>query len=128
MDFSNDSASVETSEPENIGQDARRFLPGTADDLFKLDNGTEETIPGQAEPTASNAVQAEDQPNEAEMTAAELFEYRQKQYLLGKKVTKTIYSSSGGIIAEAGEIITESMIDTVKQEVKLIELVMNYEG
>lgn len=127
--FLNDSASVETSEPENIGQDAAEVPAGEQqDDLFKLDNGTEETIPGQAEPTASNAVQAEDQPNEAEMTAAELFEYRQKQYLLGKKVTKTIYSSSGGIIAEAGEIITESMIDTVKQEGKLIELVMNYEG
>lgn len=98
------------------------------DDLFRLESVNEQDYPSHTETAASVTDQAQTQQNEAEMTAAELFEYRQKQYLLGKKVSKTIYSSSGGIIAEAGEIITESMIDTVKREGKLIELVMNYEG
>jgi hypothetical protein len=61
------------------------------------------------------------------LSAAELFEQRQRQYLVGKKVTKTIYNSSGGIIVNSGEIITEKIIDDVKANGKLIELVMNYE-
>lgn len=61
------------------------------------------------------------------LSAAELFEQRQRQYLVGKKVTKTIYNSSGGIIVNSGEIITEKIIDDVKANSKLIELVMNYE-
>lgn len=118
----------ETYRPEESGPAAEIPVGEQHDDLFRLDNGNGQTFASQTEPAATNVAQAEAKPDEAEMTAAELFEYRQKQYLLGKKVTKTIYSSSGGIIAEAGEIITESMIDTVKREGKLIELVMNYEG
>lgn len=64
---------------------------------------------------------------EPHLSAAELFEQRQRQYLIGKKVTKAIYNSSGGIIVSSGEIITEQMINDVKANGKLIELVMNYE-
>lgn len=67
------------------------------------------------------------QNEEAHLSAAELFEQRQRQYLVGKKVTKAIYNSSGGIIVSGGEIITEQMINDVKANGKLIELVMNYE-
>jgi len=59
--------------------------------------------------------------------AAELFEQRQQEYLLGKRVTKTIYGSYGQVIAAEGEIITEQIIQAVKGNGKLIELVMNYE-
>lgn len=65
--------------------------------------------------------------NEADMSASELFEYRQKQYLLGKKVSKTIYNNSGSTIVTAGEIITDEIVEEVKRNGKLIELVMNYE-
>ncbi len=68
-----------------------------------------------------------EQKEETHLSAAELFEQRQRQYLVGKKVTKAIYNSSGGIIVSSGEIITEQMINDVKAEGKLIELVMNYE-
>jgi uncharacterized protein YrrD len=127
--FQNDDAHVEILEPEVSSPPISEIpVEEHQDDLFRLDNDNDQPYPSQTEPEASETIEAEAQPNESEMTAAELFEYRQKQYLLGKKVSKTIYSSSGGIIAEAGEIITESMIDTVKREGKLIELVMNYEG
>jgi len=80
-----------------------------------------------AESTESAVPEPEPEPDESSMTAAQLFEYKQKQYLLGKRVTKTIYSQSGEIIVQAGDIITESVIDTAKREGKLIDLVMNYE-
>ena len=64
---------------------------------------------------------------EQQLSAAELFEQRQRQYLVGKKVTKSIYNSMGGIIINSGDIITEQLINEVKSNGKLIELVMNYE-
>jgi uncharacterized protein YrrD len=67
--------------------------------------------------------QAEEQP----LSAAELFEQRQRQYLVGKKVTKTIYDASGGTIVNAGDTITDKLILDMKASGKLIELVMNYE-
>lgn len=59
-------------------------------------------------------------------STVELFEERQRQHLLGKRVTKTIYDSSGQAIALEGDIITEQIIDNAKRSGKLIELVMNY--
>jgi uncharacterized protein YrrD len=90
-----------------------------ADDLPVIEDSLPEPI-----------IQTEEKPvlNEQEMSASELFEYRQKQYLIGKKVSKTIYSNSGSVIVTAGEIITDAIVDEVKQNGKLIELVMNYEG
>ena len=64
---------------------------------------------------------------EQSLSAAELFEQRQRQYLVGKKVTKAIYNSTGGVIINSGEVITEQSINEVKANGKLIELVMNYE-
>ncbi len=70
---------------------------------------------------------AEETQNEPSLSAAELFEQRQRQYLVGKKVTKTIYTSEGQVIINSGDIITEQLINEVKANGKLIELVMNYE-
>lgn len=68
------------------------------------------------------------QPAEdASMSAAELFEHRQRQFLVGKKVTKTIHDASGNVLVNAGDIITEDLIQLVKENGKLIDLVMNYE-
>ena len=53
------------------------------------------------------------------------FEEKQKQYLLGKTITKTVYSSSGNVIINKGEEITEQKIAMARQAGKLIELVMN---
>ncbi|NLU52487.1 MAG: hypothetical protein GXX10_06455 [Clostridiaceae bacterium] len=63
----------------------------------------------------------------APLSAAELFEQRQRQHLLGKRVTKTISDSAGRIIAHEGDTITDQIIDDAKKSGKLIELVMNYE-
>jgi len=124
-DFFGNISGPEAAEPEISGSEgAEMTAPEPEDDMFRLENANDYSAQPQAE---TGTAQPEVQPNEAEMTAAELFEYRQKQYLLGKKLTKTIYSNSGSIIAQAGEIITESIIDEAKREGKMIELVMNYE-
>lgn len=116
----------ETAEPggeslniEDISSDSSLQIP--------FESSAEEAA---AELEAGNSYQEteEKQPEpEQHLSAAELFEQRQRQYLLGKKVTKTIYNSSGGIIVNSGETITEQVIDEVKANGKLIELVMNYE-
>jgi uncharacterized protein YrrD len=117
----------EATEPAEPTYPAEVPIEAQQDELFKLENEAvgsqhvEETVEVQ---TASPAAE---KPNEENMSAAELFEYRQKQYLLGKKVSKNIYDASGSIIASAGEVITDYVIDAVKREGKLIELVMNYE-
>jgi uncharacterized protein YrrD len=54
-----------------------------------------------------------------------LFEIRQKQYLNGRRTTKTIYDNIGNILVNEGIIICDEIVDIVKQNGKLIELVMN---
>ena len=68
-----------------------------------------------------------DTATEQPSTPANLFEQRQKQFLVGKKVTKTIYDTEGGVIIDSGEFITEDIIEKVSDNGKIIELVMNYE-
>lgn len=62
---------------------------------------------------------------DAETNAASLFEQRQKQYLNGRRATKTITDPEGNVIIEEGALINEAAIDTAKMSGKLIELVMN---
>jgi hypothetical protein len=57
--------------------------------------------------------------------AAKLFEERQREYLLGRKVSKRIETASGEIIAEEGELITEELLDKTRETGKFNELSMN---
>jgi uncharacterized protein YrrD len=53
------------------------------------------------------------------------FEQKQKQFLLGKKVTKRILNEAGEVLVDEGDIITHRVIDRVKAGGKLVELTMN---
>jgi hypothetical protein len=55
----------------------------------------------------------------------ELFEARQRQYLLGKKASKVIIGNGGKVIVGEGEIITNDIIERAVSEDKYIELTMN---
>lgn len=57
--------------------------------------------------------------------AAELFEQKQRQYLVNRYATRTVVDNNGNAIIKAGEKITEQVIDAAKANGKLIELVMN---
>ncbi len=63
--------------------------------------------------------------SEGESTAANLFEQRQRQYLIGRKATRTITGINGEIIVAEGDVINEEIIDAAKANGKLVELVMN---
>jgi uncharacterized protein YrrD len=57
--------------------------------------------------------------------AAQLFEEKQRRYLLGKKVNRRISANDGSIIIEQGNEITEEILHRVREEDKMIELTMN---
>lgn len=82
--------------------------------FFQEASASQETDAGSAQPNG------EDKDN-----AAELFEQRQRQYLNGRKATRTIIDNAGNIIISDGMVITNEVIDRAKASGKLIELVMN---
>ncbi len=62
---------------------------------------------------------------ETKSNAQNLFEQRQRQYLNGRRATKTIFDSSGKVVVSDGDLIDDDIIEIVKKNGKLIELVMN---
>jgi hypothetical protein len=54
-----------------------------------------------------------------------LFDDRQKQYLLGRTVTKAISDNKGNVLAEQGDKITEKIINSAREAGKMVHLVMN---
>ena len=67
----------------------------------------------------------QDKKKSGKSKASDLFEQRQKQYLKGKIVTKSISSTSGKVIIKEGVEITDEIFETAKANGKLVELVMN---
>jgi len=57
--------------------------------------------------------------------AAQLFEEKQRRYLLGKRVNRRITSADGDVIIEQGSEITEDILQRIREEDKMIELTMN---
>lgn len=57
--------------------------------------------------------------------AAQLFEEKQRRYLLGKRVNRRITSADGSVIIEQGSEITEEILQRIREEDKMIELTMN---
>lgn len=57
--------------------------------------------------------------------SSELFEIKQREYLMGRKVTKEIKDKMGNSILNTGDLITEDAMNRAKESGKFIELVMN---
>lgn len=57
--------------------------------------------------------------------AAQLFEEKQRRYLLGKRVNRRISATDGSVIIEQGSEITEDILQRIREEDKMIELTMN---
>lgn len=62
---------------------------------------------------------------EAASDPVEVFEARQRQYLVGKKATKKITGPGGQVIVQDGEVITGEIIEKALAADKYIELTMN---
>ena len=71
---------------------------------------------------------SENAPSLEGSSAASLFEQRQRQYLIGRRATKTITDNYGNVIVNEGMIINNEIIDEAREKGKLIELVMNNRG
>ena len=57
--------------------------------------------------------------------ASQLFEEKQRRYLLGKRVNRRITANDGSIIIDQGNEVTEEILQRVREEDKMIELTMN---
>jgi len=78
----------------------------------------------EGETTAETTGSMNPAPN-APSDASKLFEERQRQYMLGKTVSRQITNDQGEIIAAQGEVVTEALIDKAKAAGKFIELMTN---
>lgn len=74
-----------------------------------------------------NAVAASSEPTATAPAddAAQLFEEKQRRYLLGKRVNRRISANDGSMIIEQGAEITEDILQRIREEDKMIELTMN---
>ena len=96
---------------------------------------TAENAPIEAFGAESAAIPAADAAEEPENGAASgdsvldaetsLFEQRQRSYLSGRIVTKTILDNRGNVLVEEGARITEDVIDRVRDSGRMVQLVMN---
>ncbi|MEW5762260.1 MAG: photosystem reaction center subunit H [Bacillota bacterium] len=55
----------------------------------------------------------------------EVFEARQKQYLLGRKIVARVVADDGQVIAEEGDTVTQEIIDKAVAADKYVELALN---
>ncbi len=109
--------------------------PIISDDFIAAETAPEQVPEKEPELDLAESQAAAVKPAEPEIvrqepksSAAELFEERQRQYLKGRKATKTITDNQGMVIIRAGESITDQVMDRAKGCGKLIELVMNNEA
>lgn len=73
----------------------------------------------------NNAPAAEDAEPATNGKAVELFEQRQREYLLGKVSKADIIDADGKVIVLKGETVTQEIIDKVIQANQMKELMMN---
>lgn len=77
------------------------------------------------EESQTGEIKPEAQVPQQDNSAASLFEQKQRQYLKGRRATKTISDNSGNLIVSEDMIISDELIELAKINGKLIELVMN---
>lgn len=114
---------IDIDEPEVLNLDGFHEVE-VENEEFELNNDDEVTDINTDDDNVTVSQEANN-TSSAEVNAAGLFEQRQKQYLNGRRATKTIADSSGNVIVNAGTVINHEIIDIAKNAGKLIELVMN---
>lgn len=68
----------------------------------------------------------EDLPQEEDASAiSDMMEIKHREYLNGKRTTKTIYDAFGNVLINEDAIIDDELFDIAKLNGKVIELVMN---
>lgn len=91
-----------------------------ADDISKLESGTENHGPDSIQ--TNNEIIDE---NIESGSMSELMEKKHRDFLNGKRVSKTIYDNEGKVLIEEDTLIDEDVFDLAKAYDKVIDLVMN---
>ncbi len=123
----------ESAEPAGIIPAAQVITIGKKYLVVKENADTSlEKEPGKLTPSSNAAAPAA--PAKAQEAAPaqnkdplEVFGEKQRQYLIGKKVSKTIIDANGNIVASEGTIITEEIINRAVRVDKYVELTMQVE-
>jgi len=118
MDGSGDAKLIPKDSVVTFGKDVLVVVEGVEQNL------TSSLTTGEEQPAAATVIET---PVETP-DPAKLFEQRQRQYMLGRKVAKQIIADEGQVLAEEGEVITEELIDKIKAAGKWSELTMNTKG
>ena len=89
----------------------------------KLSEGTQEEEEEQSEiEVEAVQVPSEESSSLPQGDGASLFEERQKQFLIGKKVTRTVFSDAGEMLAQEGDIVNLELLEKARVAGKFIEL------
>lgn len=97
------------------------------DDLFiesldQLSEGTQEEEEQPEIEVEAVQVPSEESSSLPQGDGASLFEERQKQFLIGKKVTRTVFSDAGEMLAQEGDIVNLELLEKARVAGKFIEL------
>lgn len=79
------------------------------------------------EPAGISDIDRGMEAEEGKESLSEIFERRQIKYMLGKRVSKDVYSEDGRLVISQGDTITDDVIKAAKASGKFLELSMNIE-
>lgn len=95
-----------------------------SDNAFKKDSMTTQT--GEtAQKNIEEHAEADLSDEDNDGSTNVLFEQKQRQYMMGRKATKTITDNAGNVIINKDEVIDDQIIENAKAKGKLVELVMH---
>ena len=103
-------------------------------DVLVVDEGADDVIARTSvEPEELDQISVKQNQEDAPASApsyrgSQLFEYRQRQYVIGKKLTRTIFSDTGEVLARAGERVTSELLANIKTQARYIELTSSVEA
>lgn len=112
-----------------VGDEVNEYLLKSIDQEVCPGDKVVESGFGQAEPVlpgndaAAEEVETGQEPQRTK--AADLFEQKQQEYLLGRQIKKDIFDEQGTIVIEKDSIITREIIDKAMMAGKFKELMMN---
>jgi hypothetical protein len=97
----------------------------------KVDSMLIATIEEVIEKMAS--IEPKTEPGSGEQISAggdglKIFEDRQRQYLIGKKIIRSIFLDNGELLAQEGETVTMELLERVRTKDKFIELTASVES
>ncbi|MGI6649232.1 MAG: PRC-barrel domain-containing protein [Bacillota bacterium] len=133
-----DSGQIAGCELASLDDQALIFIPCEriltfGKDVLVVDEGADDLIVRTpVEPEELDQISVKQNQENAPVSAlnyrgSQIFEYRQRQYLIGKKLIRSIFSDTGEVLARAGERVTSELLASIKTQARYIELTSSVE-